>query len=91
MDFNTCEAIAPDTEPEAILEAAGWPHATHNVLLVSHQPALGAAAALAITGHAQYWNVDIGNVWWLSSHGPDGDEHAVLRAIIPSELAVPIK
>ncbi|HZV62627.1 MAG TPA: histidine phosphatase family protein [Methylophilaceae bacterium] len=87
MDFSTCQALAPGAEPEAILEAAGWPNASDNVLVVSHQPALGAAAALAITGHPHYWNVDIGNVWWLSSVSPDEKESGVLRAIIPAELA----
>lgn len=87
MDFSTCQALAPEAEPEAILEIAGWPNASHNVLLVSHQPALGGAAALAITGHPHYWNVDIGNVWWLSSENPGEKDNAVLRAIIPTELA----
>lgn len=88
MDFSTCQALAPDAEPEAILETAGWPNPSHNVLVVSHQPALGAAAALAITGHPHYWNVDVGNIWWLSTESQDEKEKAVLRAIIPAELAV---
>lgn len=87
MDFITCDALAPDREPEDILQAAGWPNAKENVLIVGHQPSLGAAAALAITGHAQMWSVDIGNVWWLSCENHDGESHAVLRAIIPAELA----
>lgn len=87
MNFSTCDALAPGAEPEAILKAAGWPDNRENVLIVSHQPSLGAAAALAISGHAQHWNIDIGNIWWLSTESHDGKEHAVLRAIIPAELA----
>jgi len=87
MDFITCDAIAPGAEPEAILEAAGWPNAQENVLIVSHQPSLGAAAALAISGHDQRWDIEIGNLWWLSSETHDGNAHAILRAIIPAELA----
>ena len=87
LDFNTCDILAPDSEPEDILKAAGWPNSEHNVLIVGHQPSLGAAAALAITGHPQLWSVDIGNVWWLSCESHDGENHAVLRAIIPAELA----
>src|SRR3546814_559186 len=67
LDFVARDDIGPGAEREAILKAADWPHGTHDVLIVSHQPSLGAAAALAITGHAQYWGVDIGNVWWLST------------------------
>lgn len=88
LDFITRDDIGPGAEPEAILKAADWPHGKENVLIVSHQPSLGAAAALAITGHAQFWGVDIGNVWWLSSESPDDKDHAVLRAIIPAELVV---
>jgi phosphohistidine phosphatase len=87
MDFTTCNTLAPDGEPEDILQAAGWPNAGDNVLIVGHQPSLGAAAALAITGHPQLWSVDIGNVWWLSTESHDGEDHAILRAIIPAELA----
>jgi phosphohistidine phosphatase len=86
-DFITCDALAPGAEPEAILKTAGWPGSEESVLIVSHQPSLGAAAALAVSGHAQHWNVDIGNVWWLSSENHDDKTHAVLRAIIPAELA----
>lgn len=86
LDFITRDDIGPGAEPEAILQAAGWPHGLEDVLIVSHQPSLGAAAALAITGHAQYWGVDIGNVWWLSTETQDNKDHAVLRAIIPAEL-----
>jgi phosphohistidine phosphatase len=87
MDFITCDGLAPDGEPEDILKIAGWPDAKENVLVVGHQPSLGAAAALAITGHPQLWSVDIGNVWWLSCESHDGESHAVLRAIIPADLA----
>ena len=87
VDFITRDDIGPGAEPEAILKAADWPHGMEDVLIVSNQPSLGAAAALAITGHAQYWGVDIGNVWWLSTETQDNKDHAVLRAIIPADLA----
>lgn len=87
MDFITCDTLAPDGEPEDILKTAGWPHAQGNVLIVGHQPSLGAAAALAISGHPQLWSVDIGNVWWLSTESHDGTDHPILRAIIPADLA----
>jgi phosphohistidine phosphatase len=87
LDFITRNELAPGAEPEAILKTANWPHGNENVLIVSHQPSLGMAAALAITGHRQHWNVDIGNVWWLSTETHDENERALLRAIIPAELA----
>lgn len=87
LDFITRDELGPGAEPEAILKAAGWPDNKENVLIVSHQPSLGMAAALAITGHIQHWNVDIGNVWWLSTETHDANERAILRAIIPADLA----
>lgn len=87
MDFITRADIGPGSEPEAILKAADWPHGNENVLIVSHQPSLGIAAALAVTKHRQHWNVEVGNLWWLSTETHDEKEHAILRAIIPAELA----
>lgn len=87
MDFITRDDLGPGAEPEAILKAANWPHGIENVLIVSHQPSLGIAAAMAVTNHRQHWNVEVGNLWWLSTETHDEKEHAVLRAIIPAELA----
>src|SRR5262245_40347606 len=55
--FRTLAEIAPDASAETLLAAAGWPGGKRVVLLVGHQPALGRAAALAITGRAADWSM----------------------------------
>lgn len=53
--------------PADVLQAAGWPEGDGTVVVVGHQPTLGAAAALAVTGTASAWCVGKGCVWWISS------------------------
>jgi len=63
--FRTVAELGPDANAAAILAAAGWPDAKHAVLVVAHQPALGQAAALALTGQVADWSIRKGAVWWL--------------------------
>ncbi len=85
-DFITRDDIAPGARADAILKAAGWPDAEGTVLIIGHQPSLGMAAALALTGKATYWSVKKGSVWWLSSRVREEGAHTVLRAVIPPDL-----
>lgn len=87
-DFITRQDIGPGADPEAILKAVGWPDAEGSVLIVGHQPTLGMAAALALTGQPQYWSIKKGCVWWLSSRAREGEMQATLRAVIPADLIV---
>jgi phosphohistidine phosphatase len=85
-DFVTLESLAPGASPHAILEAANWPKGEGNVLIVGHQPSLGMAAALAMTGRVHYWSVKKGNVWWLSSRQRAHEEQCVLKAVISPDF-----
>jgi phosphohistidine phosphatase len=85
-DFITRDDLSPGAKPDAILKAAGWPDAEGTVLIVGHQPSLGMAAALALTGKATYWSIKKGNVWWLTSRVREEGAQAVLRAVIPPDL-----
>lgn len=85
--FTTEPDIAPGASPEAIIKAANWPDGEGSVLIVGHQPALGEAAALLMTGHADYWSIKKGAVWWFSSRTREGDCQTLLRlAIAPDHL-----
>ena len=66
-DLHTNDRVNTGASPEDLLKAAGWPDAATAVLVVGHQPTLGAAAALALTGKAFQWHVPKGGVWWLRS------------------------
>jgi phosphohistidine phosphatase len=63
--FRTVAELAPEGSATALLAAAGWPLAKRMVIVVGHQPTLGRAAALALTGQEADWSVRKGAVWWL--------------------------
>jgi phosphohistidine phosphatase len=70
----------------AVLEAGGWPDGAGTVLVVGHQPTLGRAAALALTGRAADWPIKKGAIWWLTRRVRDGEAEVVLRAVIGPDL-----
>ena len=79
--FKTVDALAPEAAAEAVLTAARWPDGTEPVLIVGHQPTLGMAAALVLTGKALPWAMRKGAVWWLRHRDRDGDAQVVLQAV----------
>jgi phosphohistidine phosphatase len=81
--FETRDDVGTDSGPQSILKAAGWPDGDETVVVVGHQPTLGEAAALALTGRASGWSVRKGAVWWLKSRGR-GD--VILRAVMAPEM-----
>ncbi len=79
--FRTVAEIAPGAGPEAVLRAARWPEASESVLVIGHQPTLGLAASLALTGTAQAWSIKKAAVWWLRHRPRDDESHIVLQAV----------
>jgi phosphohistidine phosphatase len=67
-----------------LLEAAGWPNAKRTVMVVGHQPAMGAAAALALTGAASEWRMKKGAIWWIEVK--DGEGAAAVRAALAPDM-----
>ncbi len=86
MDFSTLDDLGPGCAPEIILRAAGWPQDTDSVLIVGHQPTLGAAAALALAQPDATWSIRKGAVWWISSKARGEEIETVLRAVISPDL-----
>ena len=64
-----------------MLHAARWPEGAEPVLLVGHQPTLGLAAALVLTGTAAPWTVKKGAVWWLRLRDREGEGQVLLQAV----------
>ena len=85
LDFSTLETLAPGASAHTLLQAAHWPHAAGTTLVIGHQPALGMAAAFAMTGYASYWSVKKAAVWWLLSRVRDGERESVLRTVMSPE------
>ena len=79
-------SIAPGASAHAVLNAVGWPDATDPVVLVGHQPTLGEAAALLLTGKSLPWGIKKGAVWWLRHRVRDGHAQVVLRAVMSPDL-----
>lgn len=82
--FKTSSALNTLATPQALLAAAGWPHGGGTVVVVGHQPTLGAAAALTLTGSAAAWSVKKGAIWWLA-YREAGDE-VVVRAVMAPDM-----
>lgn len=72
-------AVSTAATPQGVLKAAGWPEGTGTVVVVGHQPTLGAVAALALTGEAQAWSVKKGAIWWIAR---DDDGDVQVRAVL---------
>jgi phosphohistidine phosphatase len=85
--FITAPNIGVHATPQTAIAAAGWPMAGGAVLLVGHQPWMGELAALLMTGHADFWSIKKGSVWWFSRREREGDFQTVLRLVIaPDQL-----
>lgn len=84
--FTIEPAIAPGAPPQALLNCAGWPEGEGCVLMVGHQPTLGEAAALLMTGTPEYWSIRKGAVWWFSRRKQEGDDDTALRLVIAPEF-----
>lgn len=73
------KAVSTAATPQGVLKAAGWPGGSGTVIIVGHQPTLGAAAALALTGEASAWSLKKGAIWWLAcDNGGDAEVRAML-------------
>jgi phosphohistidine phosphatase len=81
--FKTSPEAGTAASPQSVLKAAGWPDGEGAVLVVGHQPTLGQAAALALTGRMQDWSVQKGAIWWLTVR--DGNQ-AMVRAVVAPDL-----
>ena len=85
-NFTTLEALSPGAAPTEVLAAAGWPQGAHSVLVIGHQPTLGAVAALLLAGQDTSWSMKKGAVWWLGNRDRSGFGECVLRAALTPDL-----
>lgn len=87
LPIEELDKLGTGASAASLLGAAGWPHAGGTVVIVGHQPTLGRAAALLLTGDAADWNVRKGAVWWFTRRQRNGVEETILRAVIGPDLA----
>ena len=84
--FRTVDQLAPGASVAAVLAAVHWPDSPETVVVVGHQPTLGAVASFLLAGDEAYWSVRKGALWWLSNRDRSGPSEVVLRAVIGPEF-----
>lgn len=75
-------SLAPGASARAILQTAGWPHGNGTVIVVGHQPDLGRAASLILSGKEQDWNLKKGAAWWFRSKASELRMDVALVAVV---------
>jgi phosphohistidine phosphatase len=84
--YRVIRELAPGGSVEDILQAAGWPAGIAPcVLVVGHQPTLGAVAARLLHSNSG-WSLKKGALVWLSARERDGMAQTVPRALISPDL-----
>ena len=87
------QRLAPGCGPQTYLEVAGWPEGQStrckHVIVIGHQPEIGQALSLALTGQAAAWPFRKGTIAWLSARADPtlGSATPLLRAVIGHDLA----
>ena len=80
--FKTVPELVPGASVSDVLAAANWPDSREPVLIVGHQPTLGAVASFLLSGEEAYWSVRKGAVWWLSNRAKEGGAAVVLKVVV---------
>jgi len=85
--FRTISLLGTGSSASQFLAASGWPDGAGTVVAVGHQPTLGRAAALILTGAEADWKFKKGAIWWFEQGEDEEGENAVLRAVVsPASL-----
>lgn len=85
--FKIVPDLGPDGPAKQLLVAANWPDGREPVLIIGHQPTLGRAASLLITGVEQDWSIRKANAWWIVQKERGDNATNFIKAIMPPELA----
>jgi phosphohistidine phosphatase len=84
--LRVVDALAPGASVQQILDAADWPDAKVPIVVVGHQPDLGAVVARLVAAADTSWTIRKAALWWLSTRERAGDEQVVVRAVIAPDL-----
>jgi phosphohistidine phosphatase len=87
--FTVSESLDTGADARDLLAAAGWPREAqepHTTVIVGHQPTLGHAASLLLTGAEGELSFRKGAVWWISTRMRSGRPQATLCAAMTPEL-----
>ncbi len=83
--YKVRDALAPGASVQDVLETAGWPQAKYPVLLVGHQPTLGAVVSTLFGMGPEPVAIRKGAVWWLRSRQREGQDQTVILSVMTPE------
>jgi phosphohistidine phosphatase len=86
VPVKTEKLLAPGASVGDIIKAAGWPDYRGAVVIVGHQPDLGAAASALVAGAPGQWSIKKGGLWWLTNRLRRDESQVVVRAVVSPEL-----
>jgi phosphohistidine phosphatase len=84
--YTLAPTIAPGASAHAVLQAARWPNAEDTVLIVGHQPTLGAVAALLLGSAEPSLSIRKGALWWFSRRAREDFTQTTLRLVITPDF-----
>jgi phosphohistidine phosphatase len=84
--LKTEDGLAPGGTVRRILEAVGWPDGKSVVVVVGHQPDLGAVVGALLCESAGHWSLKKGGLWWLTNRVRNEEAQVVVRAVVSPEL-----
>jgi phosphohistidine phosphatase len=73
--------LQPGASVSQLLEVAQWPNSDSTVLLIGHQPSLGAVVAYLLGLQEGSCAVKKGAVWWLRTRLREGHQQTVLVTV----------
>ena len=83
--YKIRDALAPGGTVQDVLETAGWPLAKYPVLVVGHQPTLGAVVSHLFGMGPEPMAIRQGAVWWLRSRHREGQDQTVILSVMTPE------
>ena len=85
--YQTINALSPNADAMTLLLTAGWPDGGSTVLLIGHQPSLGQAAMLLLSGQEAELSIKKGGIIWISNRVRKATQQQhILRAALSSEM-----
>ncbi|MFY9261973.1 MAG: histidine phosphatase family protein [Gallionella sp.] len=84
--FTLAPTIATGASMQAVLQAARWPEAGDTVLVVGHQPTLGAVVAHLLGCKEEAFSIKKGSLWWFNRRERNGVVQNTLRLAITTDF-----
>jgi phosphohistidine phosphatase len=84
--FKVDANLDPGASYASVLAAVDWPHGAGTVIVVGHQPTLGAVASMVLAGEPAAWMIRKGALWWISYRERESGGETSLRVAMSPDL-----